>query len=315
LNWLEISIVAHGEEQVRALVDLFDAHAHGGAVVETPVDCFEHELVLDPWPNRQLVKGYLPLDPAARRQQEELLDALQGLQQRLPLPEADFRELAEEDWAGAWKRQFQRMQIGRRVVIVPAWEAYSPQAGEAVIRLEPGMAFGTGLHPTTRLCLQALESHLVSNASVLDVGTGSGVLAIAAAQLGACSVLALDADPVAVRVAQGNIESNGVGDRVVVQCGTLPGGETLPGPLAIDGGLNRLQEGLFDLVVINILAPVIAAMAPALGGRLAQGGRLVVAGLIESQEEQVVVALQNAGLQPVERAQEEDWVCLVVRKA
>ena len=174
------------------------------------MDCFEYELAAAPPPSTVIVKTYLPLDGTAGEAQRRLEEGLWHLGQIYPIPDPVIRELAEEDWAEAWKQQYHLLRVGRRIVIVPAWEAYAPAPGEVVIRLEPGMAFGTGLHPTTRLCLEALEAHLAPGCTVLDVGTGSGVLAIAAAKLGARSVLALDADPVAVSVARENVALNGV---------------------------------------------------------------------------------------------------------
>jgi ribosomal protein L11 methyltransferase len=177
------------------------------------------------------------------------------------------------------------------------------------------MAFGTGLHPTTRLSLVALEDSVAGRA-VLDVGTGSGVLAIAAAKLGARSVLAVDADPIAVRVAGDNVAMNQVGSQVEVRHGSLPGTpvEDMPARFQVAEGLELLEVGCFDLVLVNILAPVIVAMAPALAARLRPGGRLIAAGLIEAQEAQVVAALTAQDLSIVERSQEGDWVALVAKR-
>jgi ribosomal protein L11 methyltransferase len=149
---------------------------------------------------------------------------------------------------------------------------------------------------------------------VLDVGTGSGVLAIGAAKLGARSVLALDADPVAVRVAQENVDVNGVAGQVVVRHGTLAGGDVVPRHFALDGDLDLLDRGQFDLVVVNILAPVIAGMAPALAARMGPEAWLIAAGLIESQEAGVHDALRKQGLRVVERTQEKDWVSLIAQR-
>jgi ribosomal protein L11 methyltransferase len=173
------------------------------------------------------------------------------------------------------------------------------------------MAFGTGLHPTTRLCLRALEAYLVPGSDVLDVGTGSGVLSIAAAKLGARSVLALDADRSAVTAARENLSMNGVDEQVVVRHGTLPGGDSVPHHFVAGGALELLDRGHFDLILINILAPVILSLAPSLAERLAPVGHVVVAGLIESQETEIREGLRNQGLEIVERTQEKDWVALV----
>jgi ribosomal protein L11 methyltransferase len=313
LDWLEFSVTTDGEA-AEAVVELFNRYGRGGAAVETPVDCFEHELEERSTLAGVIVKAYLPLDGTATEARRRLEEGLWHLSRIYPIPEPVVRELAEQDWTEAWKQQFHLLRIGRRTVIVPAWEVYEPGPGEIVIRLEPGMAFGTGLHPTTRLCLAALESHLAKDSAVLDVGTGSGVLAIAAAKLGARSVFALDADPVAVAVAQENVTANGVAGRVIVWHGSLSGGDVVPKHFTEGSELELLESGTFDLVLVNILAPVIVGMAPALVARLAPGGRLIAAGLIEHQEAEVVRALEAQGLQIVHRTQEKDWVALAARR-
>ena len=176
------------------------------------------------------------------------------------------------------------------------------------------MAFGTGLHPTTRLCLELLETRVVPGSSVLDVGTGNGILAIAAAKLGAASVLALDADPVAVRVARENFEMNGVAHLVQVEHGSLAGGDMTLGRFALDGPLDYHKGARYDLVMVNIVAPVIVGMAPALAMSLKPGGYLVAAGLIESQELEVSRALADHGLGIVSRTTVKDWVGLEAQR-
>jgi ribosomal protein L11 methyltransferase len=330
VDWLEISVTA-ASEAVGIVAELFDRMVPGGGVIETPVDCFEYELSAVPPPDKAIVRGYLPLDGAAEELPQELERGLWLLQALYPISEPLVRHVAEDGWAQAWKEQYHLQRVGKRIVIVPAWEDYAPIAGEAVIRLEPGMAFGTGLHASTRLCLAALEACLVPDATVLDVGTGSGVLAIAAAKLGARSVLALDTDPVAVAVARENVANNGVASQVTVRHGSLPGGY-VPRHFASGGELSLLHSGHFDLVLVNILAPVIVGLAPALAARLSpfantagehrpvgsqepaqmrRQGRLVAAGLIESQEQDVADALQAQGLRIIDRAHEQDWVALV----
>lgn len=308
LKWLEVSVTTD-PETAEAVVELFNRHGRGQAVVETPVDCFEYELDQRDPTAEVIVKTYLPMDDVIDAVRRRLEEGLWHLGQIHPIPGPAYRELREEDWAEAWKQQYHRLHIGRRLVIVPTWEEYSPAAGELVIRLEPGMAFGTGLHPTTRLCLEAMEEETPAGGTVLDVGAGSGVLSIAAAKLGAGPVLAIDADPVAVRVAIENVAANGVEGQVAVRHASLPGGEAIPRHFEGEG-LDLLQEGTYNLVVINILAPVIAGMAPALAARTRRGGRLVAAGLIESQEEDVVEALRLQGFSMRRRSQEKDWVCL-----
>jgi ribosomal protein L11 methyltransferase len=313
LEWLEVSVVTDGEA-AEAVVELFNRYGRGQSVVETPVDLFEYELPAASYAQPVIVKAYLPADAAGDAARVRLEEGLWHLSRLYPIPEPSVRRLAEKDWAEAWKEQYHLQRVGNRIVIVPAWEQYQCSGDEVVIRLEPGMAFGTGLHPTTRLCLRALEKHLAAGSRVLDVGTGSGILAIAAARLGAGQVLALEADRSAVLVARENVAMNGVSGQVDVRHGTLPGGMSVPVHFAAGQGLELLQTGQFDLVMINILAPVILSVAPALAARLGSTGRLIVSGLIESQEHDIMNALRARGLQALERYQEKDWVALVAER-
>jgi ribosomal protein L11 methyltransferase len=322
LEWLEFSVTTDGEA-AEAVTELFNRYGQGGAVVEVPVDCFEPDLATAPPPSEVIVKAYLPLDgtaqgaAAAEEAEQRLREGLWHLGQIYPIPDPVVTPRGEEDWVEAWKQHYHLLRVGQRTVIVPAWEAYAPAESEIVIQMEPGMAFGTGLHPTTRLCLEALETNLKPGHTVLDVGTGSGVLAIAAVKQGAHSVLALDADPTAITVARENVTLNGVAAQITLQHGSLRGGTTAGWGLR-DGGEARrvsfLETGQFDLVLVNILARVIIGMAPSLAARVGPGGLLIAAGLIESQEEQVRDAFQAAGLQIIDRAQEQDWVRLVAQR-
>lgn len=311
MTWLEICVQAGSDTEVaEAVTSLFNRYGCGGAVIEVPVDLLEHELDTALPPAHVIVKTYLPLDGTADEPRRRLEEGLWHLAQIHPFPEPAIRELAEADWAEAWKQQYHLLRVGQRVVIVPAWESYDPASAEVVIRLEPGMAFGTGLHPTTRLCLEAIEQRLSPGQAVLDVGTGSGILAIAAAKLGGSPVLAIDADPQAVVIAQQNVVLNGVAGQVQVQHSSLPGGGELPVYFVLEHPLDPLDASQFHLVVINILAPVIVGMAPALAARLAPGGCVIAAGLVDSQEEEVVAAFCAQRLEITNRTQEKDWICL-----
>jgi ribosomal protein L11 methyltransferase len=313
LDWLEISVTTDSEA-AEAVVELFNRYGQGQAVVETPLDCFEYELPSALPPCTVIVKTYLPVDASADNACSRLEEGLWHLRQLYPIPEPIIHTIAEQDWAESWKQQYHLQRIGHRTVIVPAWEEYEPAPGEVVIRLEPGMAFGTGLHPTTRLCLRLLEKYLVAGSDVLDVGTGSGVLAIAAARLAAHSVLALEADLSAVNVARENVAMNSASEQVSVRHGTLPGGYAVPLHFVGGNALEVLDAGHFDLVLINILAPVIISVAPALAARLAPSGCLIAAGLIESQEVEVTEVFHAEGLEVTGRTQEKDWVALVARR-
>lgn len=313
MGWLEVSVTVDGET-AEAVFELLNRYGHGGAVAEVPIDCFEHELPAAAQQERVIVKAFLPLDESAGETVQRLKEGLWHLSQIMPVPEPVVRELAEEQWVDAWKRQYHTQRIGQRIVVVPAWEAAEPEPDQVVIRLEPGMAFGTGLHPTTRLCLAALERLVFPGCAVLDVGTGSGILAIAAAKLGAARVLAVDADPVAVGVARENASQNGVSGMVTVEHASVTGGQ-IPNAFVAQAPPQVVETGQFDVVVINILAHVIVEMAPALAARMAPGASLLAAGLIETQEKDVARALQAQGLEIAGRALEKDWVALEARRA
>jgi ribosomal protein L11 methyltransferase len=204
--------------------------------------------------------------------------------------------LREEDWANAWKAHFRVHKVGTRVVIKPSWQSYAVAAEEVVVELDPGMAFGTGLHPTTRTCLEALEKHLTPEMNVLDLGTGSGILAIAAAKLGAASVLAMDIDPVAVKTARANVRINRVQRKVKVRRGTLP----LPHP-----------DHKSDLILANIIAKVIMELAHALITALKPGGILIASGIIQEHQAEVENHLLLTGALPLGAIREGDWLTLV----
>ncbi len=299
-RWVEISVQAD-REAVDDLVGLFNRSCRGGAIVEQKVDERSGDAAL-----YTTVKGFLPTGDEETLLKLEV--ALLLLARVTSISEPRVRTLEPEDWAESWKAYFEPQRIGRHTAIVPTWREYSPQPDEVVVRIDPGMAFGTGLHATTRLCLVALERLALPGMRVLDVGTGSGILAVAAALQGARTVDALDIDTVSVRVAQDNIALNGVDDRVRVARGTLRGSET-----SVEVPVHPASD--YDLVLANILAEVIIALAPALAEALASDGALVASGIIGEKGDAVAEALSAAGLVVSERLEENDWLALIAHKA
>jgi len=289
MEWLQVSVTVENET-AEAVAEVLSRYASRGVVIEAGPDGWNAGPVI--------VRAYLPADDQLRANKRSVEEALWHLGQIQPIPAPSFQSIAEADWAEAWKKQLKVLHIGQRIVIRPSWLDYTPAPKEIVIQLDPGMAFGTGLHPTTQMCLMTLEELVRPGAQVLDLGTGSGILAIAAAKLGAGRVLAVDNDPMAVKTARGNVATNEVQ-------GTID---------LINGSLTDVS-GNYDLLVVNILAKVIVEMAQqGLTKLVRPGGKLIAAGIIAEQKPQVITALEQAGLALVEQRQTDDWVCLVAER-
>ena len=221
--------------------------------------------------------------------------ALQTAPLQRPAVWHETRELADEDWRDAWKKYFGVQRIGRRLVIVPSWVEHRPKPDDIVLRIDPGMAFGTGQHPTTAMCLAALEDIVAGGASVLDLGCGSGILAIAAAKLGAGSVVAIDNDPQAIKATR----ANAAGNNVAIE--------------AREGTLDAVNQQ-FDVVVANISGLTLERLAPLLAQALAPGGRLIASGFLEDAVDGLRAAFEGAGLS-VERAIEDGiWRAIIARR-
>lgn len=251
-----------------------------------------------------------------------------------------WKTVDEEDWAHAWKQYFKPLRVSDRLTIKPTWEEYTPvDAAEKIIELDPGMAFGTGTHPTTALCLRALEQHIQGGEEVIDVGTGSGILAVGAVLLGAKSVLALDLDPVAVNSARENVALNRLQDKIAVKesdlLSLLGGGEraldTAAGEMwpsarpghPVDTGLD--SSGLageaaygvtlpVKIVVANILAEIIVLFTDDVYRALQPGGIYITSGIYKDKEEAVAKALVSSGFEIMEVSREEDWVAFTAGK-
>ncbi len=208
------------------------------------------------------------------------------------------RELDEEDWANAWKKYFKSVRPGAKVVIKPTWEAYEPTDDEVVLSLDPGMAFGTGGHPTTRLCLLTLEDLVTPGCTVADIGTGSGILAIAAALLGAASVTATDSDLLPRRVATENVAHNSCEDRVTV--------------LHPDQFYETV--GNADIVVMNIVANTILQLLPQAAAIVKPGGWFIASGIVEDHRSLMTEALAAAGFDDISVKEEDIWICLAARR-
>jgi ribosomal protein L11 methyltransferase len=307
-TWLELAVTCDAEA-VEAVSEILSRVAPGGVSVEPGFRLTDEGLgaVVDA---RQpaTVRAYLPArDPRAVREAVAAADRALGHLTAFGLREIGALVTAvvhDSDWASAWKRHVRVMRIGRRIVIRPTWRRHRRAPGEVVIAMDPGMAFGTGLHPTTRLCLAGIErwadDGLLSrgaaadgHARLLDVGCGSGVLAIAAGLLGAGELVGVDTDPIAIEATLANAGRNRLRRRVRAWQGTVPTG-----------------AGPFDLVAANLIASVLVALAPRLRDELRPGGRLLASGIFVDRESDVRSALAAAGLAILRREAEGDWVAL-----
>jgi ribosomal protein L11 methyltransferase len=282
---IEMSLSVDGEA-AEAVSALFDRYA-GGAVIETRPGSGGA-------PDEHTVRAYIPADDVEARARIEV--GLWHLSQIYPIGEAAVRRLADANWAEAWKADYRPLRIGRTFLVTPGWLEPEPAPGDRVIRIDPGMAFGTGLHPSTQLCLEALERLVCEGHTVLDVGTGSGILAIGAALLGAERVVAIDIDPAAIDSATANARSSGV----LI--------ETRRGEMGVVTGER------YDVVAANLLAPTITDLSTDLHSATRAGGILVVSGILEDQADAVAAALTTAGFEPPAPSRRGDWVALSARR-
>jgi ribosomal protein L11 methyltransferase len=276
--------------------------AAGGTSVEPAFELVDEGLGARIDPRRPTtVRAYVPYrDPAAGEaavaEATEALGHLQAFELR-PIGELGTRVVHEADWADAWKAHFPVLRVGRRLVVKPTWRRHRAGPDDVVLALDPGMAFGTGLHPTTRLCLAAIErlddDDRIAGRRVLDVGCGSGILAIAAARLGAGKVVGVDTDPIAVEATTANARRNRVTRRVRARLGTLPSG-----------------EAPFDVVLANLIASLLVRLAPQLHDELTPGGTLVASGIFVDRAAEVRAALDAVGLSVGTTTSEGDWVAL-----
>lgn len=257
------------------------------------VDLIEQELLDKP---RDIVIVHMYLAP-----DENPAEVLPLFRERLDAAGVpytlDTAGVQQEDWQNAWKKYYHAMDIGSRLAIVPGWESYDTD--RIRITMDPGLAFGTGTHETTALCLELLDSLVQGGERVLDVGTGSGILAIAALKLGAREADGVDIDPMCVRTAGENAERNGVDGRFRV----------------LVGDLSDKAEGVYDIITANIVAAAILSLAPAVPALMAPGAKFICSGIIDERKGEVLAGLQASGLCPVEIKEKRGWVCILCEKA
>ncbi|MEW6661282.1 MAG: 50S ribosomal protein L11 methyltransferase [Bacillota bacterium] len=309
MRWQELS-VATTQEAAESVANLFYEIGATGVVIQDPQDIARY-LSEAAWEAYEIspdvleaehvvVKAYLPLNSSLDNRISFLRMQLAALDDHFPdfMAELSLTEISEEDWSQSWKTFYHPEKVGHRIVVAPAWEKYEPSEDELVIWLDPGMAFGTGTHPTTAMCIRLLERYVSPGAKVIDVGTGSGVLAIAAARLGAGQVTGVDIDPLAVTIARENAAANRLEDRVMIKETDL-----LAGVLC-----NA------NLIVANIVADPVMLLIPQAHQCLLSGGFLIVSGIIRHRLAEVQSALLAEGFAIIELERQDEWVAMVCQK-
>lgn len=302
MRWIEIALELDGEA-AEAVVEVLTRYGHQGVAIEQagfPLETWEDEV---PRPDRLIVRAYFPEDDHADAAKAQIEAALGHLNWLYPMPTPEYRVIDEQDWAEAWKVNYHPVRLGHHILIRPLWVEVTPEPGDVVIALDPGMAFGTGTHPSTQLVLEAAEEIVptMPGAKVLDLGCGSGILAIGAIKFGASMARGVDIDPIAAKITLENAEVNGVADKITADEGSLA---------------LILAEGVaYDLALVNILAKVIVMLCgEGLGRVVRPGGVAVFGGIIEEQAAEVEAALLTTGLTPYKRRMSGDWVVIEARK-
>ncbi len=311
MKWSEFSIHTT-EEAVEPVCNILHEAGASGVVIEDPSDLVRewgdkfgeiYQLSPDDYPEEGvIIKAYFPVNSFLAETIDEIKETINGLLQYdidLGHNKVQLAEVHEEEWANAWKKYYKPVKVSSSITITPTWEEYQPNENEMVIELDPGMAFGTGTHPTTVLCIQALDKYVKGGEEVVDVGTGSGVLSIAAAKLGVKNVLALDLDYVAVESAALNVELNRVQDIVKVK----------------QNNLLEDVNGQYDMVVANILAEVIMRFVQDAAAVLKPNGLYITSGIIKRKKQDVKEALIAGGFVIEEVVEMDDWVAIIARKA
>jgi len=301
-KWIEITILTP-PEMTEALSNFLEEMGTGGVFQDLAVeDSFNGPTVSA----QETIKSYLPWRRTVKKQKNRItayIDSLSSLFPKLEKPRLSTRTIIDPDWGEQWKKYFKPLRVSDNIVIKPTWERYSPAGSDIVVDIDPGMAFGTGQHSSTRMCIMAIEDLLLKDASrdertVLDVGTGTGILAICASKLGARSVTGIDIDPKAVEIADKNIVINGVEDRVEI--------------------INRditLCRGSFDLVVANLISGVLIQLHAHLVSLTEPGGYIIASGITEHDAKDVEKAFCNGDITLHHTEIEKEWVCYTFKKA
>lgn len=306
-QWVEVKVqVKH--EAVEAVADIFNSLRAGGVVIDDPL-LLNRLRESDSWelcaiPKQEnidcvAVTAYLPDDMELNNKLAEFEQNIMEVERRIgscQIGPTKFRTLKEEDWANEWKQFFHTTKVGNKLVIKPTWEEYTPDSDEKVIVIDPGMAFGTGTHHTTNMCMKNLEQIVNQGATVFDIGCGSGILAIAAALLGAGTCKAVDIDLQAVKVAKANVALNNLNDKICVQRGDLLQG----------------TEGKADVIIANIIADVIVMLLPDIPEKLKDNGLFLASGIIDTRVDDVLQAAAQNSMNIVKIDMQGGWAAITM---
>jgi ribosomal protein L11 methyltransferase len=299
--WLEVSLSVKGE-LAEAVAEVLSRFAPNGVVIEnTEIDGFQET----GWLSGEALRvcAYLPADEKLEATRHKLEEALWHLGQIEPLPAPTFTSIQDTNWMEAWKKHYRPIPIGKKLIVLPAWVDSHPE-DRLPVYIDPGMAFGTGAHPSTQLSLLLLEEFVQPGQAVIDVGCGSGILAIAAAKLGANPILGVDIDADAIPLARQNAQANQTGEKIVFAQGSVK--DILGG----DFGFNQAR-----VVAANILSHIlIELLDEGLSGLVTPDGALILSGILEEKEAALQAALKDHGLAVIKRAQMDDWVGLAAGK-
>ncbi|MDO4287710.1 MAG: 50S ribosomal protein L11 methyltransferase [Eubacterium sp.] len=313
MTWLEVQIETTMEAE-EAIVNLFYEVGAKGVVIEStenlmmlkedPTVNYIDESILNMDPDASIIRGYFNEELDCDECIHQLLTGIKKLPSYGLDPgscELSITEVEEDDWANSWKKYYKPTKVGKRIVIKPTWEEYEAKEDEIIVNMDPGMAFGTGTHETTKLCVTRLEEYVKPGDLVLDIGCGTGILAMIAAELGCRKVIGVDLDPVAVKVARENIAMNGLDDKIEIREGNLV--EVIA------------EDEKAEIIVANILAEAIIELADMVIPFLKQGGTFITSGIINDRLEAVLEKLNAVGFEILNIEQMGEWNAVSARLA
>jgi ribosomal protein L11 methyltransferase len=307
-NWIEVTIIT-SSEAIEAVTEMLNNTGVGGVSILDPADMIYRRDHTTDWDyfdetiintnNEVVVKGYYKKDEKFYDNFEKIKTGVNNLPEfglDKGLGTVTMADVKEEDWENNWKKYYKPTKVGEKVVIKPIWEEYKKKSDEVIVELDPGMAFGTGTHETTRMCIKALERHVKTDYTIFDIGTGSGILSIAAAKLGAKKVIGVDLDPVAVASAKQNVSYNDLNNIEILY-----------------GDLMEVVKGKANIVIANIMADIIMFLTEGVKPFIVEGGYFISSGIILSKKDAVLNKLTSCGFKIEEINIEGEWVCIVAK--